>query len=147
MLALEEVQPAFGVSEEELQGLVQNGIIHYDESVEVIIRDSIISSKSVSLPLVLPPKAHTSHTPLFSPSAYQLPPHLEHSAKCPITRGTGADVDPNTSRVRAAPWPPWDGENGARSDDCAKFRIPVYQTDITGQDGWVFGTAKSGGYQ
>jgi len=35
MLALEEVHPAFGVSEEELQGLVQNGIIHYDESVEV----------------------------------------------------------------------------------------------------------------
>jgi vesicle-fusing ATPase len=35
MLALEEVHPAFGVSEEELQGLIQNGIIHYDESVEV----------------------------------------------------------------------------------------------------------------
>lgn len=35
MLALEEVHPAFGVSEEELQGLVQNGIIHYDNSVEV----------------------------------------------------------------------------------------------------------------
>ncbi|KIM29575.1 hypothetical protein M408DRAFT_67819, partial [Serendipita vermifera MAFF 305830] len=37
MLALEEVHPAFGVSEEELQGLVQNGIIHYDESVESIL--------------------------------------------------------------------------------------------------------------
>lgn len=35
MLALEEVHPAFGVSEEELEGLVQNGIIHYDDAVEV----------------------------------------------------------------------------------------------------------------
>ena len=35
MLALTEVQPAFGVSEEELQGVIQNGIIHYDEQVEV----------------------------------------------------------------------------------------------------------------
>ena len=35
MLALAEVQPAFGVSEEELQGVIQNGIIHYDEQVEV----------------------------------------------------------------------------------------------------------------
>jgi hypothetical protein len=35
MLALEEVHPAFGVSEEELQAVIQNGIIHYDEQVEV----------------------------------------------------------------------------------------------------------------
>jgi len=40
MLGLEEVQPAFGVSEEELQGLVQNGIIHYDESVENILQNA-----------------------------------------------------------------------------------------------------------
>jgi len=35
MLGLTEVQPAFGVSEEELQGVIQNGIIHYDDQVEV----------------------------------------------------------------------------------------------------------------
>lgn len=68
MLALEEVQPAFGVSEEELQGLVQNGIIHYDESVEVIIHESIISHPSIVIQMhhVLPPKAHpalTDHHP------------------------------------------------------------------------------------
>ena len=35
MNALDEVHPAFGVSEEELQQVIQNGIIHYDSVVEV----------------------------------------------------------------------------------------------------------------
>jgi len=33
--ALEEVHPAFGVSEEELQQVIQNGIIHYDARIDV----------------------------------------------------------------------------------------------------------------
>ena len=33
--ALDEVHPAFGVSEEELAQVIQNGIIHYDTSVDV----------------------------------------------------------------------------------------------------------------
>lgn len=37
MNALEEVHPAFGVSEEELQQVIQNGIIHFDSIVDVII--------------------------------------------------------------------------------------------------------------
>jgi vesicle-fusing ATPase len=32
--ALEEVHPAFGVSEEELQQVIQNGIIHYNDNVK-----------------------------------------------------------------------------------------------------------------
>ncbi|BGP68048.1 transport between ER and Golgi ATPase protein [Rhodotorula toruloides] len=39
MNALDEVQPAFGVNEEELQAVVQNGIIHFDEYVHSILRD------------------------------------------------------------------------------------------------------------
>jgi vesicle-fusing ATPase len=35
--ALEEVHPAFGVSEEELAQVIQNGIVHYDTSVDVRI--------------------------------------------------------------------------------------------------------------
>lgn len=35
MNALDEVQPAFGVNEEELQQVVQNGIIHFDSHVHV----------------------------------------------------------------------------------------------------------------
>ncbi|TFK43822.1 vesicular-fusion protein SEC18 [Crucibulum laeve] len=38
MEALEEVHPAFGVSEEELQQVIQNGIIHYDTVVDEILR-------------------------------------------------------------------------------------------------------------
>lgn len=39
MHALDEVHAAFGVSEEELQTVVQNGIIHYSPDVETILRD------------------------------------------------------------------------------------------------------------
>jgi vesicle-fusing ATPase len=35
MHALDEVTPAFGVSEEELQQVVQNGIIHFSQQVNV----------------------------------------------------------------------------------------------------------------
>jgi vesicle-fusing ATPase len=38
MNALNEVHPAFGVSEEELQQVIQNGIIHYSEKVEETLR-------------------------------------------------------------------------------------------------------------
>ncbi|KAF8915199.1 vesicular-fusion protein SEC18 [Mucidula mucida] len=37
MHALDEVHPAFGVSEEELQQVIQNGIIHFDGGVEEIL--------------------------------------------------------------------------------------------------------------
>lgn len=35
MSALDEVHPAFGVSEEELQQVIQNGIIHFDAGIDV----------------------------------------------------------------------------------------------------------------
>jgi vesicle-fusing ATPase len=35
MHALDEVQPAFGVNEEELQAVVQNGIIHFGDHIHV----------------------------------------------------------------------------------------------------------------
>lgn len=42
MHALDEVQPAFGVSEEELQQVVQNGIIHYSSRVNVSSSQQIL---------------------------------------------------------------------------------------------------------
>ena len=33
--ALEEVRPLFGVAEEELEAVIQNGIIHYESNVDV----------------------------------------------------------------------------------------------------------------
>ena len=38
MNALEEVTPAFGVAKEELEQVVQNGIIHYDNIIHEILR-------------------------------------------------------------------------------------------------------------
>lgn len=35
LAALEEVHPAFGVSEEELEQVIQNGIIHFDPTIDV----------------------------------------------------------------------------------------------------------------
>jgi len=49
--ALEEVHPAFGVSEEELQQVIQNGIIHYNDNVKA--SNSIILFFSL-IPNMLP---------------------------------------------------------------------------------------------
>lgn len=43
--ALDEVHPAFGVSEEELQQVIQNGIIHFDGVVDVQFRSSPYPSR------------------------------------------------------------------------------------------------------
>lgn len=45
MDALNEVHPAFGVSEEELQQVIQNGIIHFDVVVDVRSRGLFPYSK------------------------------------------------------------------------------------------------------
>ncbi|KAJ7806616.1 P-loop containing nucleoside triphosphate hydrolase protein [Mycena olivaceomarginata] len=57
--ALEEVHRAFGVSEEELQSVIQNGIIHYDRVVDELLRsgtlivEQVRSSKRTSVVNVL----------------------------------------------------------------------------------------------
>ena len=38
MNALEEVTPAYGVSKEELEQVIQNGIIHFDQNIDDILR-------------------------------------------------------------------------------------------------------------
>lgn len=45
--ALDEVQPAFGVSEEELQQVVQNGIMHFAPHIDVILRDGQLRVEQV----------------------------------------------------------------------------------------------------
>ncbi|KAK8844660.1 hypothetical protein IAR55_006507 [Kwoniella newhampshirensis] len=47
MHALDEVQPAFGVSEEELQSVVQNGIIHYSQRVNDVLNDGSLLVEQV----------------------------------------------------------------------------------------------------
>jgi len=57
MNALEEVHPAFGVSEEELQQVVQNGIIRYDTVVDELLRTGQLFVEQVRT---------SSRTPLVS---------------------------------------------------------------------------------
>lgn len=57
MHALDEVQPAFGVSEEELTEVVQNGIIHYSKKVNEILNDGSLLVEQVR---------HSDRTPLVS---------------------------------------------------------------------------------
>ncbi|EJD48531.1 AAA-domain-containing protein [Auricularia subglabra TFB-10046 SS5] len=45
--ALDEVHPAFGVSEEELLQVVQNGIIHYDASVDGLLHEGSLLVEQV----------------------------------------------------------------------------------------------------
>ena len=45
--ALDEVKAMFGVSEEELAQVVQNGILHYASQVESILRDGELVVKQV----------------------------------------------------------------------------------------------------
>ncbi|KAF8622185.1 hypothetical protein AX15_007297 [Amanita polypyramis BW_CC] len=57
--ALEEVHPAFGVAEEELEQVIQNGIIHFDPTIDEILKsgqllvDQVRSSTRTTLVSVL----------------------------------------------------------------------------------------------
>ncbi|KAI9431295.1 AAA-domain-containing protein [Lactarius indigo] len=62
--ALEEVHPAFGVSEEELAQVVQNGIIHYDSVVDELLRSGKLFVEQVRT---------STRTPLVSLLLYGLP--------------------------------------------------------------------------
>lgn len=47
LCALDEVKPAFGVAEEELQQVVRNGIMHYAPHIDVILRDGQLRVEQV----------------------------------------------------------------------------------------------------
>lgn len=55
--ALDEVQPAFGVNEEELQEVVTNGIMHYNKRVKGILEDGSLLVEQVR---------HSERTPLVA---------------------------------------------------------------------------------
>ena len=56
--ALEEVKPAFGVSEEELETCIQGGIIHFSPAIDAILEEGALFVKQV--------RETTSTTSLFS---------------------------------------------------------------------------------
>ncbi|KAJ5104135.1 hypothetical protein N7532_004664 [Penicillium argentinense] len=56
--ALDEVKPAFGVSEEELSSRIQYGVLHYSETINEILREGELFVKQVG--------GQAESTPLFS---------------------------------------------------------------------------------
>ncbi|KAG5650118.1 hypothetical protein H0H81_000615 [Sphagnurus paluster] len=64
MNALDEVHPAFGVSEEELQQVIQNGIIHFDVVVDELLRSGELLVEQVRT---------STRTPLVSVLLYGPP--------------------------------------------------------------------------
>ena len=111
MHALEEVRPAFGVAEEELEQVIQNGIIHFHPVVDVITLTRRIR-RILILRLLLGYAARWSalcrtspylraHTPSWRPSLW-------------------------TFRCR---------ENSFGCHDCSSFKVPVHQVDIARQYG------------
>ncbi|KAF9006666.1 vesicular-fusion protein SEC18 [Cyathus striatus] len=82
MNALEEVHPAFGVSDEEIQQVIQNGIIHYDTVIDELLRsgelfvDQVRSSTRTPLVSILlhgPPSSGKTALAASIASASQYP--------------------------------------------------------------------------
>jgi len=104
MRALDEVHPAFGVSEEELQQVIQNGIIHYDGIVDVSLRCVFLFQSLTALSGVV--------------------------EEWSTIRGTSANIQADTSRQHPATWTSRLGENGPWCFYCASLGISVHQTDF-----------------
>jgi vesicle-fusing ATPase len=86
MHALEEVKPAFGVSEEELAAVIQNGIIHFDETIEVRARHHISVNQS-SLTLLRVALHRLGHSPRWA-----------------FIRQAGQNKHKNPTCICLAPW-------------------------------------------
>jgi len=63
MQAMEEVHPAFGVSEEELKQVVQNGIIHYDKKIDSLLHDGSLFVEQVRTSIRTPLVSILLHGP------------------------------------------------------------------------------------
>lgn len=97
--ALEEVHPAFGVSEEELQQVIQNGIIHYDSVVDVSSRLSLIAFVQ------------------FLPGTFE-----NWSTLC----RTSADIDANTSCQYTVAWSSRIWKDGPGRVNCSGIWISLH---------------------
>ncbi|KAF8517368.1 AAA-domain-containing protein [Hysterangium stoloniferum] len=66
MQALDEVQPAFGVSEAELQTVTQNGIYHFSENIESTLNDGALFAEQVRTSIRTPRVTVLLHGPTGS---------------------------------------------------------------------------------
>ena len=124
--ALDEVHPAFGVAEEELAQVVQNGIIHYDVVVDVR-------------------PVHPFCLSFFLRFIY-IPFFTGITALRKALRRTGPHIDTHTARQSAAPWPTRDRKDRAGSDYRAGIRVPVYKAHHARQHGRLFRSTESARY-
>lgn len=102
MNALEEVHPAYGVSEEELQQVIQNGIIRFDTVVDV----------SFAIPHLM----HTNNLYSGTPSHW------------PIIRRASTNLHSYTTRQHPLARTSRFRENGTWSDYRTELTIPLHQT-------------------
>ncbi|KAG8689851.1 transport between ER and Golgi ATPase protein [Ceratobasidium sp. 423] len=65
--ALEEVHPAFGVAEEELAQVIQNGIIHFDKDVDATLRDGPPSAGKTAMAATIAQASEFPFIKLVSP--------------------------------------------------------------------------------
>jgi hypothetical protein len=107
--ALEEVHPAFGVSEEELAQVVQNGIIHYDTMVDV----RSVPSTAMRLFHFL----------------------LGITTLRPALRWAGTHFNTYPARQSPASWTIRHWQNRPRSDDRPGVGVPFHQAHHPGQYG------------
>lgn len=111
-MALGEVHPAFGVSEEELEQVIQNGIIHYDSVVEV------------------------STTPVFV-ERIVLTGGVGNSQNWETICGASANLDENATCQHSPPWAFGFREDRAGGVHCARLGVPLYQAHFTRLYAWV----------
>ena len=121
--ALDEVHPAFGVSEEELAQVVQNGIIHYDIVVDVC--------------------AAASSSLFYVRLAWLF---LGIATFGPAFRRTGAHLNAHAARQSPPSWAAWDRQDGSRSDHRPSIRVPVHQAHHARQYGRLLRGPESPGY-
>jgi hypothetical protein len=101
MNALEEVHPAFGVSEEELQQVIQNGIIHFDTVVDVSLHFQFIS--------------RLTHD--FAPGTLTL-----GSIIC----GASPHIYSHAPRQHPPPWPSGIRQNRLGGIHCSSVTVPLH---------------------
>jgi hypothetical protein len=108
MNALDEVHPAFGVSEDELDQVVQNGIIHFDKVVDV----------SITLPIF----GCVLHLLYFS----GIIAVWETSCR------TSPSIPANTAGQCSPTWSTWVRKDSISGIGCSSVRISVHQAHLTG---------------
>jgi hypothetical protein len=122
LLALDEVHAAFGVSESELQQVVQNGIIHFDPKIDVSLRFSPLTTLNTSRKL----------TPLRSP--FIVFSSVDSQRRQPLRRAS-PQIPTNPARLRPPTRPLRLWQDRPRRDHRPLVLLPLHQDDLAREHG------------